>query len=156
MGNICRSPTAESVFRAQVAAAGLANQIEVDSAGTHDYHVGDPPDSRAQSAAAKRGYDLKRLRGRQVGQKDFVDYDFILAMDTENLSRLHVQCPPQYAHKLGLFLEYSKNFLQREVPDPYYGGPAGFETVLDMAEDAGQGLLARLRRDLGGKGSLKA
>ncbi len=153
MGNICRSPTAEGVFRAQVEAAGLASKIHIDSAGTHDYHVGDPPDNRAQATASRRGYDLRHFRGRQVGPKDFVDYDMILAMDLENLSRLHAQCPPEHAHKLGLFLEHSKNFLEREVPDPYYGGAAGFETVLDMAEDAGSGLLEHIRRKLTQQGS---
>ena len=147
MGNICRSPTAEGVFRAQVEAAGLDRQIHIDSAGTHDYHIGDTPDGRAQTAAAKRGYDLSRLRGRQVGQEDFLAYDYILAMDMDNLTRMQAQCPAKYAHKIGLFMEYSKNFLQREVPDPYYGGGAGFEKVLDMVEDAGQGLLAHLKRE---------
>ncbi len=147
MGNICRSPTAEGVFRAQVEAAGLAKHIHIDSAGTHDYHIGDPPDGRAQAAAAKRGYDLSRLRGRQVGQRDFVEFDYILAMDMENLTRMQARCPAEHAHKIGLFLEYSKNFLEREVPDPYYGGGAGFEKVLDMVEDAGQGLLVHLMRE---------
>ncbi len=146
MGNICRSPTAEGVFRRQVEAAGLAKQIHIDSAGTHDYHVGSAPDGRAQTAAAKRGYDLSRLRGRQVGQPDFRDFDYILAMDMDNLTRMQAQCPAEHAHKIGLFLEYSKNFLEREVPDPYYGGGAGFEKVLDMVEDAGQGLLAHITR----------
>ena len=148
MGNICRSPTAEGVFRAQVAAAGLAPHIQIDSAGTHDYHIGDAPDGRAQAAAAKRGYKLSRLRGRQVGPRDFIEFDYILAMDMENLSRLQDQCPSEHAHKLGLFLEYSKNFLEREVPDPYYGGASGFEKVLDVAEDAGHGLLAHIQKKL--------
>ena len=148
MGNICRSPTAEGVFRAQVAAAGLAPHIQIDSAGTHDYHIGDPPDSRAQAAAAKRGYNLARLRGRQVGPRDFIEFDYILAMDMENLSRLQDRCPDEHAHKLGLFLEYSKNFREREVPDPYYGGASGFEKVLDVAEDAGQGLLEHIQKKL--------
>lgn len=147
MGNICRSPTAEGVFRAQVEAAGLAKHFYIDSAGTHDYHIGDPPDGRALAAAAKRGYDLSRLRGRQVGQRDFVEYDYILGMDMENLACMQARCPAEHAHKIGLFLEYSKNFLEREVPDPYYGGGTGFERVLDMVEDAGQGLLAHLVRE---------
>jgi len=148
MGNICRSPTAEAVLRAQVAAAGLAPYIQIDSVGTHDYHIGDAPDSRAQAAAAKRGYNLSRLRGRQVGPRDFIEFDYILAMDMENLSRLQDRCPGEHAHKLGLFLEYSKNFLEREVPDPYYGGASGFEKVLDMVEDAGQGLLEHIQKKL--------
>lgn len=147
MGNICRSPTAEGVFRAKVEAAGLAKHIHIDSAGTHDYHIGAPPDGRAQAAAAKRGYDLSRLRGRQVSQRDFAEFDYILAMDMDNLSRMQAICPEQHAHKVSLFLEYSENFTEREVPDPYYGGGAGFERVLDMIEDAGQGLLAHLVRE---------
>ncbi len=148
MGNICRSPTAEGVFRTQVAVAGLAPHIQIDSVGTHDYHIGDAPDGRAQAAAAKRGYNLSRLRGRQVGPRDFIEFDYILAMDMENLSRLQDRCPSEHAHKLGLFLEYSKNFLEREVPDPYYGGASSFEKVLDMVEDAGQGLLEQIQKKL--------
>lgn len=146
MGNICRSPTAEGVFRAQVEAAGLAKQIHIDSAGTHDYHIGSAPDGRAQNAAFKRGYDISGLRGRQVSQRDFAEFDYVLAMDMDNLSMMQASCPAQHAHKIGLFLEYSKNFLEREVPDPYYGGGAGFEKVLDLVEDAGQGLLTHIVR----------
>ena len=145
MGNICRSPTAEGVFRNQVEQAGLHKQFHIDSAGTHDYHIGKPPDGRAQTAAEKRGYNLSRLRGRQVEVQDFSEFDFILAMDMDNLSRLQARCPDQHAHKLGLLMEYSKNFLEREVPDPYYGGGAGFERVLDMVEDAGLGFIEHLR-----------
>ncbi len=148
MGNICRSPTAEGVFRAQVTAAGLAPYIQIDSVGTHDYHIGDVPDGRAQAAAATRGYNLSRLRGRQVGPRDFIEFDYILAMDMENLSLLQERCPSEQAHKLGLFLAYSKNFLEREVPDPYYGGATGFEKVLDMVEDAGRGLLEHIQKKL--------
>lgn len=147
MGNICRSPTAEGVFRAQVEKAGLTQQIHIDSAGTHDYHIGAPPDNRAQTTAAKRGYDLSRLRGRQVSQRDFVEFDYILAMDDDNLARMQAICPAQHAHKVSLFLDYSEKFTEREVPDPYYGGGSGFEKVLDMVEDASQGLLAHLQRE---------
>lgn len=146
MGNICRSPTAEAVFCAQVKAAGLMRFIHIDSAGTHDYHVGDPPDGRAQAAGAKRSYNLSRLRGRQIGPRDFIEFDYILAMDMDNLSRLQAICPDDHAHKVGLFMEYSKNFLEREVPDPYYGGSSGFERVLDMVEDAGLGFIDHLIR----------
>lgn len=146
MGNICRSPTAEAVFRAQVETAGLTRFIRIDSAGTHDYHIGDAPDRRAQTAGAKRGYNLSRLRGRQVGPRDFIEFDYILAMDTDNLSHLQADCPDVYAHKVGLFMEHSKNFLEREVPDPYYGSSAGFERVLDMVEDAGLGFIDHLVR----------
>ena len=146
MGNICRSPTAEASFRSQVSAAGLSAHIHIDSAGTHDYHIGNAPDGRAQAAGKKRGYNLTPLRGRQVGPRDFIEFDFILAMDMDNLSRLQARCPDEHAHKLSLFMTYSKNFLEREVPDPYYGGGAGFERVLDMVEDAGQGFLDYLSR----------
>ena len=113
MGNICRSPTAEGVFRRQVAKSGQADRIVIDSAGTHDYHVGAPPDRRAQQAALTRGYDLSGLRGRQVGIKDFHEFDYILAMDQANLSNLHQICPPQQRHKLKLFMDFSKGFPQR-------------------------------------------
>lgn len=146
MGNICRSPTAESVFRTQVEQAGLSKHIEIDSAGTHAYHVGSPPDGRAQQAGRKRGYQMAHLRGRRVSEKDFVEFDYVLAMDMDNLSILQSKCPQQHAHKVGLFMEHAKNFLEREVPDPYYGGPSGFEQVLDMVEDAAGGLLEHIRR----------
>ncbi len=149
MGNICRSPTAESVFRFHLEQAGLSAHVEVDSAGTHAYHVGAPPDPRAQAAAAKRGYDLSGLRGRQVQPRDFVEFDYILAMDRDNLAHLQAKCPPEHAHKLALFMSHSVNFVEREVPDPYYGGAAGFDRVLDMVQDASQGLLAHLRSRLG-------
>lgn len=144
MGNICRSPTAEGVFRHQVAAAGLSDRIVIDSAGTHDYHIGEPPDRRSQKAALRRSYDLSGLRGRLVGPVDFHEFDYILAMDRKNLANLQQICPAQHLHKLNLFMEFSRKFVQREVPDPYYGGEQGFENVLDMAEDAASGLLAAI------------
>ncbi|MCL4469728.1 MAG: low molecular weight protein-tyrosine-phosphatase [Sulfuricella sp.] len=144
MGNICRSPTAEGVFRRQVVAAGLSDMIVIDSAGTHDYHIGKPPDSRAQQAALKRGYDLSGLRGRQVAPMDFQEFDYILAMDADNLSYLRKNCPQQQQHKLNLLMEFSGNFSQLKVPDPYYGGAQGFENVLDMVEDAATGLLQKI------------
>ena len=128
----------------QVEAAGLSPSIHIDSAGTHDYHIGSPPDGRSQTAGKKRGYNLSRLRGRQVGPRDFIEFDYILAMDMDNLSRMQARCPDEYAHKLGLFMAYSKNFIEREVPDPYYGGSAGFERVLNMVEDAGLGFIEHL------------
>jgi protein-tyrosine phosphatase len=146
MGNICRSPTAESVFRAQVEDAGLDKHIEIDSAGTHAYHIGEPPDGRAQHAGAKRGYKMSHLRGRRVSKEDFAAFDYILAMDMDNLSILQSKCPEQHSHKVGLFMAHASHFLEREVPDPYYGGPSGFEQVLDMVEDASSGLLEHIRR----------
>lgn len=150
MGNICRSPTAEGVFKHQVAQAGLAELIASDSAGTHDYHIGDPPDPRAQNAAGRRGYDLSPLRGRQVGLRDFADFDYVLAMDDYNLRALERLCPSQHRHKLKLFMEFSAGAGMREVPDPYGGGPDGFELVLDMVEQAAQGLLHHLRSRIEG------
>ena len=150
MGNICRSPTAEGVFRKKVAEAGLSAAVEIESSGTHAYHVGAAPDPRARTAAGERGYDLAGLVGRQVEERDFEHYDYLLAMDQDNLHHLHRRCPENYRHKLGLFMSFSKRFASQEVPDPYYGGPKGFDLVLDMVEDACHGLLneVRLRQGL--------
>ena len=147
MGNICRSPTAEAVMRVHVEKAGLEGQIEIDSAGTHRYNLGNPPDVRAQKAGARRGYDLSRLRARLVSETDFVRFDLILAMDRDNLEILQRACPPEHRHKLGLFLDYAQGFAETEVPDPYYGSDAGFDYVLDLIEDAARGLLQSLRHD---------
>lgn len=146
MGNICRSPTAEAVFRRCVEAAGLDREIYIDSAGTHDYHIGEPPDSRTQRAARQRGYDMSARRGRQVRRSDFGDFDYVLAMDNANLSTLQHLRPDNAHGELGLFLDYATRHDEREVPDPYYGGEAGFERVLDMAEDASDGLLRHIRQ----------
>jgi protein-tyrosine phosphatase len=147
MGNICRSPTADAVFRHQVNAAGLDHALLVDSAGTHAYHIGKPPDERAQQAALRRGYKMHDLRARAVQDSDFMNFDYILAMDNDNLAGLNYQCPDQFSHKLSLFMKYSQDFSAcPEVPDPYYGGSQGFENVLDMVENASQGLLAHIRK----------
>ena len=146
MGNICRSPTAEAVFRHAVANAELAHLIECDSAGTHGYHIGEPPDRRAQQAALRRGYDMSNLRGRKVGRKDFERFDHVVAMDRHNLALLEEMCPSQYAHKLALYCDFHAEFAGCEVPDPYYGGPQGFEQVLDMIEVVSASLIARLRQ----------
>jgi protein-tyrosine phosphatase len=146
MGNICRSPTAEGVFRQRLREAGLDHLVRLDSAGTHDYHIGKSPDLRASQAASRRGYDLSDLVGRQVCARDFETFDLILAMDAENLANLKRVCPAGQAHKLRLFLSFSERFAGQEVPDPYYGGPQGFDHVLDMVEDAAEGLLAEIRR----------
>jgi protein-tyrosine phosphatase len=146
-GNICRSPTAEGVFRHAVVSAGLEQKILVDSAGTHDYHVGHPPDRRTQLVAAQRGYDLGGLRARQVTAKDFVEFDYIVAMDRDNLSELRRLAPPQHQGKLSLFMEYASARRGEEVPDPYYGETQGFELVLDMAEDAAAGLLQHIKKE---------
>ena len=141
MGNICRSLTAEGVFRHLVEKQGLGGQIIVDSAGTHDYHVGDAPDARSQAAAARRGYDLSGLRARQVVRDDFSMFDYVLAMDEANLGLLQQQCPDDCRERLKLFLEFADDGVLREVPDPYYGGAQGFEQVLDLVEQAAHGLL---------------
>ena len=146
MGNICRSPTAEAVFRRQVEKAGLAGRIAIDSAGTHDYHIGEPPDPRTRQAALKRGYDMGALRGRQVSAADFSRFDYVLAMDENNLSILERLRPRDAESHLGLFLEFAARHQEREVPDPYFGGADGFERVLDMVEDAADGLLKHIRR----------
>lgn len=146
MGNICRSPTAQGVFRKMVVDAGIADIVQVESAGTHAYHVGEPPDARAQQAAKKRGYEIDDLRARQVTADDFRDADLILAMDWENLSMLQQQCPKAYKHKLQLLMRFAGEHDAATVPDPYYGGPEGFNTVLDYVEDACQGLLDVVRR----------
>ncbi|HZN23135.1 MAG TPA: low molecular weight protein-tyrosine-phosphatase [Burkholderiales bacterium] len=147
LGNICRSPTAEGVFRQHLREAGLEDRVEVDSAGTGDYHIGEPPDERARETAARRGYDLAALRARQVSREDFAKFDYILAMDIENLRSLKRFCPPEHGHKVMLFTEFcSKGACV--VPDPYGGGPEGFERVLDLVEDASQGLLEHVREKL--------
>ena len=149
MGNICRSPTAEGVFRHKVRQAGLQDRVRIDSAGTHDYHVGAPPDERSRHHASLRGYDLSDLRARQVDGLDFERFDLILAMDRENLALLEEDCPPQHRHKLRLLMAFSPEPLAEVVADPYYGGARGFETVLDHIESACEGLLRHVRAQLG-------
>jgi len=145
MGNICRSPTAEGYFQHIVEAAGLTDQIKTDSAGTHAYHIGSPPDNRAQAAAGKRGIDLSSLRGRKVENRDFKQFDYVLAMDSSNHADLE-DVAGGVADNLYMFLEFAENFAEREVPDPYYGGDHGFEQVLDLIEDASRGLLNEIRK----------
>ena len=149
-GNICRSPTAEAIFRKLAGEAGMGETILADSAGTHGYHIGEPPDPRAQDAAAKRGYDLSSLRARRFEHADFQRFDLIIAMDRDHHSILSRMARPSAVHKLKLMMSYARRFEEEEVPDPYYGGPRGFERVLDMLEDAAQGLLESLR--LAGRG----
>lgn len=144
MGNICRSPTAEGVFRARAAAAGL--DLEIDSAGTHAYHIGNAPDARSARHAAARGYDLSSQRARQFAAEDFERFDYVLAMDHDNLAILRRACPPQHRHKVRLFMEFATRSGSDIVPDPYYGGTNGFDQVLDYVEDAADGLLAALRK----------
>ncbi|MEB5485626.1 low molecular weight protein-tyrosine-phosphatase [Burkholderia pseudomallei] len=145
LGNICRSPTAEGVMRHQVAAAGLDGAIEIDSAGTVDWHVGEAPDARAQQAARARGYDLSALRARQIGDADFERFDLVLAMDGANLAALRKRCPPQYRGKVRLLMEFAGDGSAGDIADPYFGGARGFEQVLDQCEAACRGLLDSLR-----------
>ncbi|HEC05695.1 MAG TPA: low molecular weight phosphotyrosine protein phosphatase [Thiolapillus brandeum] len=146
MGNICRSPTAHGVFRKIVRDEGLDSLIEIDSAGTHAYHVGSPPDSRAQATALSRNLDLSDLRGRQVETEDFQRFDYVLAMDKENMDILNQLCPAGAEEKLRLFMDYAPDYGIPEVPDPYYGGDRGFEQVFDMIEEASRGLLEDIRQ----------
>lgn len=146
MGNICRSPTAQGVFRKLVEEAGLIEQIEIDSAGTHAYHIGEPPDPRAQQTAQRRGIDLSDLRARRAVSADFTRFDYILAMDQDNYHALSALCPQGQERRLSLLLDYAAQARTREVPDPYYGGPSGFEAVFDLVEEAARGLLADIQR----------
>ncbi|CAK0739783.1 putative low molecular weight protein-tyrosine-phosphatase slr0328 [Gammaproteobacteria bacterium] len=145
MGNICRSPTAQGVFARLIQEHNLGHRFEIDSAGTHAYHVGEPPDRRSQEAAARRGVDLNALRARHVAPKDFEHYHYLLAMDRDNYHTLRQAAPPKYLHKVRLFLEFAPHLPIDEVPDPYYGGPDGFEQVLDIVDAAARGLLTELQ-----------
>jgi len=146
MGNICRSPTAQGVFEKLVESHGLSSRILIDSAGTHAYHVGEPPDKRATQAARKRGIELGGQRARRVSLADFGEFDYVLAMDRSNFEDLITICPPAHRAKLHLFLTFAAEEDEDEVPDPYYGGLTGFERVLDLIEQASQGLLAEIRQ----------
>jgi protein-tyrosine phosphatase len=147
MGNICRSPTAEAVVR-EYARRSAVLAVEVDSAGTHGYHRGDPPDERSIEAARRRGYDLTGLRARVVEAADFERFDLVLAMDTAILKRLRGLAPSRHAERVKLFLEFAPALGRSDVPDPYYGGAAGFEEVLDLVEEGARGLLAALAKQL--------
>ncbi len=147
LGNICRSPTAEGVFSAMAQARGLAQQLLIDSAGTSSWHIDSAPDARTQVAAANRGYDLSALRGRQVSPRDFERFDYILAMDHSNLAHLTAMAPNGFSGHLGLMLEFGTSSVE-EVPDPYHGGAAGFENVLDLLEESCAHLLDDIERRL--------
>ena len=151
MGNICRSPTAEGVF-ARIAAEELADyRVFIDSAGTHAYHVGSPPDRRAQTAAERRGIDLSTLRARRVESQDFETFDVVIAMDPLNVAVMTENFPDASTDKVRLFLEYATDPGRDDVPDPYYGGAKGFEYVLDLAEEAARGLAAHIKAELRGR-----
>lgn len=144
LGNICRSPTAEAVFRQLLAQSSMRLDIEVASAGIGDWHIGEPPDQRAQAAARRRGLDMSGIRARQIVHEDFALFDLILAMDRQNFAELRRRAPVQYRERVRLFLEFAPEVGAHDVPDPYYGGEAGFEEVLDLAEQAARGLLTHL------------
>jgi protein-tyrosine phosphatase len=141
MGNICRSPAAEGSFTKAVVNANLSDSIEIDSAGTHAYHVGEQPDARAEKSALARGIDISHLKARRAIEEDFDRFDYVLAMDYDNYRGLEKICPLGMEHKLQLFLSYAPHLNMSDVPDPYYGGALGFETVLDLVEAASEGLL---------------
>ncbi len=147
-GNICRSPTAEGVFRHHVVAAGLGDSIGIDSAGTHGYHIGEAPDSRSVAEARKRGFDLSAIRARKIAVKDFHTFDLILAMDTGHLADLKLLRPNDAKADVKLFLDYHPDATSRDVPDPYYGGAGGFTNVLDMIETTSHRLLAHIKSRL--------
>ncbi|BCU05765.1 low molecular weight protein-tyrosine-phosphatase [Allochromatium tepidum] len=145
MGNICRSPTAHGVFRRLVIDEGLSHRIEIDSAGTHAYHIGEPPDRRARDTARMRGIDIGDLRARLAEPDDFIRFHYVLAMDRDNYENLSQICPKGLEDRLRLFMEFAPELGIREVPDPYYGGQRGFEQVFDMVEFAARGLLLDIK-----------
>lgn len=147
LGNICRSPSAEGVFRKVVEDAGLAGKVRIDSCGTGHWHVGKAPDKRAQAAAAKRGIDISGLKARQIEESDLTEFDYVVVMDRQNLAEVQGIWSDTGGTRPELFLSYGKS-AHKEVPDPYYGGEQGFETVLDLIQEASEGLLARLREKL--------
>jgi protein-tyrosine phosphatase len=144
LGNICRSPTAHGIFTKQVEQHKLAKHIYVDSAGTGDWHAGEAPDMRAIKAASKRGYDLSMLKARQVTLNDFAEFDYIIAMDGDNMRNLLAICPEHYQHKVNLLLNYGEHDVQH-VPDPYYGDSEGFEKVIDLIEGSTEQLLIHIK-----------
>lgn len=146
LGNICRSPSAEGVFRDLVTKAGLQDQIQIDSAGTGAWHVGNAPDKRAQKVARERGFDISPLQARQVHNRDFETFDFIVAMDVNNQADLVADCPAEARHKISLLLDHAAERDEKEVPDPYYGGEDGFHLMFDLIEQGAQGLLDHVAR----------
>ena len=146
LGNVCRSPMAEGTLRRMLEGAGLTGKVYVTSAGTHTFHMGAAPDTRSQLVASRRGVSLKGIRARRVVEEDFALFDYLLAMDQENYDYLLELCPqPEHHEKIQLFLNYAPHLPEREIPDPYYGSLIGFERVMDMMEEAAEGLLLHLR-----------
>jgi len=155
-GNICRSPTAEAVFRAVAAQRGLGERVFADSAGTHGYHVGDPPDPRTREAAQRRGYPMAGMFARKVSRGDFHAFDLVVAMDEGHLHLLKRMAPPGAETKLRLFMDLVREATHRDVPDPYYGGPGGFEDVLDLVEAGVETLLDEIEAKIGSAASRRA
>lgn len=147
LGNICRSPTAEGVFRDQVARAGLADSFEIDSAGTSGWHQGEGPDSRSQREALRHGVDISRQRSRALNERDFHRFDYLVAMDRANLREMRKRCPEALQGRLHLFTDFAPEFGADEVPDPYYGGPKGFEHVFNLCSACAEGLLSAIQRE---------
>lgn len=145
LGNICRSPLAQGVMEQRLRKAGLFHHVSVDSAGTHGYHVGEPPDPRAVEAAARRGYDISGQRARRIRDGDFQSFDYILAMDQDNLQQLLARCPGAEVDRLKLLLDFAAGADGQEVPDPYYGAEGGFERALDLVEAAVDGLILEVK-----------
>jgi protein-tyrosine phosphatase len=145
MGNICRSPSAEGIFRDLVKTAGLSDSFQIDSAGTIDYHEGEPPDERAQATALAQGIDLSRIKARQYRDQDFEEFDYILVMDKQNREIIEKVCPNEYLGKVRLMCDFTVEFDEIEVPDPYFGGPYGFESVFALLKDTSEGLLQEIR-----------
>lgn len=144
MGNICRSPMAQAVMSRHIEQAGLSKKISVDSAGTHANQSGEKPDARAQAALARRGYDLGRIRSKRIAPAEFHKFDWVLAMDSDNLADLRKLCPPEHSAKLKLYLDFSDEPSDASVPDPYYGNTSGFERVLDLCEAGARGWMKKL------------
>ena len=147
LGNICRSPTAEGVFRKHIQINFLEDKIKIDSVGTGSWHVGNPPDTRSQGFAAQRGYDISNQRSRLINNLDVIESDYLLAMDTDNILTLQKLIPEEMQNKLFRFLEFAPHLNQLDVPDPYYSGPDGFDLVLDLIEDASEGLLMHIKNN---------
>ncbi len=145
LGNVCRSPMAHGLFHQMLERAGASHVVEVDSAGTHTFHIGRAPDPRAQACALRRGVDLSVLQARRLDVLDFEEFDYLVAMDRENLQHLLAIAPPAHQHKIHLFLEFAPELHEDEIPDPYFGGPSGFERVLDLIEEGSRGLLEHLQ-----------
>lgn len=154
MGNICRSPMAQGVLEQRLYEEQLEDQVQVDSAATHHYHTGESPDRRGVAAARRRGIEISGQRARPVRDDDFMAFDLILPMDSDNERELHAICPPYYGDRVKLVMDFAPDLREREIPDPYYVGEQGFEKVLDMLELCMEGLMDELHDRLGERGAI--